>query len=353
MPSRPSSVWTSIAEGSRIDHAIFYCKLSDVSLLETLEFYSEDLRLLRELADEVTICTSLRSLVRARPGLLWAWWHSTSLPAIALWRLRRRSVVATGAVDLTNPVEPSTRHRIKRPLTKAAARLAHINLAISDYERSDLERLSPRLIARTLYPGVDCSYFRPAEPSHTPSVTVVAQVNGPSIHRKGLDRLIESFVEVRRRIPEARLVVVGPVKPDGVNWIESMRQASRLDGVEFAGFVDRERKRDLVASSWAYVQPSRYEGFGLAVAEAMACGVRPIVTDVGSLPEVVGSIGTVCDPNASALAESICDALKEKPTPDDQENVASEALRFTSASRTERFRRLIADVAAQQRWIRS
>ena len=159
--------------------------------------------------------------------------------------------------------------------------------------------------------------------------------------------MIESFFEVRRRVPEARLVVVGPVKPDGENWIESMRRASRLDGVEFAGFVDRDRKRDLVASSWAYVQPSRYEGFGLAVAEAMACGVRPIVTDVGSLPEVVGSIGKICEPNTSVLAESICDALKEKPTRDDQGNVAREALRFSSASRTERFRRLIAEVEVQ------
>ena len=347
MPALPSTVRTSISSGSRIEHAVFYCKLNDVSLLETLEFYSEDLRLLRDLAEEVTICTNLKSLLRAKPGLLWAWWHAPSLPAIAFWRLKRRPVVATGAVDLTNSVEPSIRHRLKRPLTHLAARLAHLNIAISDYERSDLARLSPRVTARTLYPGVDCSYFRPSEPSLTPLVTVVAQVNGPSIHRKGLDRLIESFVQVRRRLPEARLVVVGPVKPDGEHWIESMSRSRRLEGVEFAGLVDRQRKRDLVASSWAYVQPSRYEGFGLAVAEAIACGARPIVTAVGSLPEVVGSIGIVCEPDPSALAESICDVLGVKPTPDSQREVAREALRFASASRTARFRRLVGEVAGQ------
>ena len=346
MLARSPSVWGDISSGTRLEHATFYCRLRDATLLDTLEFYSEDLRLLREIADEVTVCTKFRSLIRAKPGLLWVWWHASALPAIVFWRLMRRPVVATGAVDLSNSVESSVRHRLKRRLTYLAARLSHVNVSISEYERLDLTQLSKKLTVRTLYPGVDCSYFRPTDVSDTPLATVVAQVNGPSIQRKGLDRLIEAFVDVRRRIPGARLVVIGPIKPDGTRWIESFKP-SDLEGVEFVGYVERDRKRDLVSSSWVYVQPSRYEGFGLAVAEATACGVKPIVTSVGSLPEVVGSVGVISGGSAASLADSICDALASRPTTETQVAIAHEALRFASATRTDRFRRLIGELVGK------
>ena len=63
----------------------------------------------------------------------------------------------------------------------------------------------------------------------------------------------------------------------------------------------------------AAITPSLYEGFGLPALEAMACGTAPIVSDVSSLPEIVGDVGALVDPNdvnsiAAALKLALCDS---------------------------------------------
>jgi glycosyltransferase involved in cell wall biosynthesis len=320
-------------------HAVFYCRIADPSLLTTLEFYSHDIRLLEAIADRVTVCTSFAELRRAEPGLLFAWWHPTALPAIAWWRLHRRQVIATGAVDLTNPTETGWRHRLKRPLTWLSARLATLNIAISDFERNDLRRLVPRHPVETLHPGVDCAFFAPGQLTDEPTVTTVAQVNPASIHRKGLDRVIEAFGAARADVPTARLRIIGPISAEGQAWIDSQIAAGKTAGVEFCGFVDRDIKRSILASSWTYLQPSRYEGFGLAVAEALASGIVPIVTRVGSLPEVVGDIGAIVDEgDTAALRDRLVAALSSPPDDARRARAAAAASRFDTRTRLDRFR---------------
>ena len=327
-----------LRNGESIAHAIFNCRIADPSLLDTIEFYAEDLRLLREIAGEVTTCTTPAELARASPGLLWTWWHAPSVPALALWRARRLPAIATGAVDLSNTVETPLRHAVKRPLTLAGAELAHLNIAISDYEAADLRALAGGATVRTLHPGVDCGYYTPGTLTSTPTVVTVAQVNPTSIHRKGLDRVVAAFANVRGTIPEARLAIVGPVDSGGNDWIRSLAARER-EGVDFVGRVSRDVKRDVLRSSWAYMQPSRYEGFGLAVAEAMACGATPVVSDAGSLPEVVGSVGrVVVDPNPGMLAAAVVDVLRRGGRDEQRELAADSALRFASATRVARFR---------------
>ena len=61
--------------------------------------------------------------------------------------------------------------------------------------------------------------------------------------------------------------------------------------------------------------PSHYEGFGLTALEAMACGTPTVVSDRGSLPEVVGDTGLLVDPDDP---EDIADALRQMLTDSDQ-----------------------------------
>ena len=279
---------------SKISRIVFFCRIADPELLELLDFYREDIALAHELADEVVVCTSMKQL-RGQTGVLWAWWHAPSMPAVLAWRALGRPSVVTGAVDLSNPTETGPKHVMKRWLTWASARAATLNLAISEYEARDLRSLSGGARIATLFPCVDTAFLQPGEPAAAPTFLTVAQVNPNSIHRKGLDRVVDLFASVRADLPSARLTIAGPTDAAGQAWIDGLQAAGRLGGITFAGKVTRERKRELMQQSWYYLQPSRYEGFGLAVAEAMACGAIPIVTGVGSLPEVVGDAGRVID----------------------------------------------------------
>jgi glycosyltransferase involved in cell wall biosynthesis len=62
------------------------------------------------------------------------------------------------------------------------------------------------------------------------------------------------------------------------------------------GYVPDERLPSLYAGALAFVQPSRYEGFGLPCLEAMACGTPVVAADCGALPETVGDAGLLVDP---------------------------------------------------------
>jgi len=73
-----------------------------------------------------------------------------------------------------------------------------------------------------------------------------------------------------------------------------------LEGkVVFTGFIDEWDKPFLIAGSKMFVYPSIYEGFGIPVLEALACGVPTITSNVSSLPEVAGEAALLIDPEDS------------------------------------------------------
>lgn len=116
--------------------------------------------------------------------------------------------------------------------------------------------------------------------------------------RKNLVRLMEAVA----RIPSLNLVIAGKTKGEGkMGWMyeETLQTPKRLgieDRVKFLGFVPTEDLGDLIRGAEALIQPSLYEGFGIPVLEAMACGICVLVSNVSSLPEVVGKAGLTFDP---------------------------------------------------------
>ena len=115
---------------------------------------------------------------------------------------------------------------------------------------------------------------------------------------------VETFAEVVKHTP-ATLVMVGD-GPDRQVCEQRARALGVRDRVRFVGpQADVER---LLPAADIFLLPSRYESFGLAALEAMACGVVPVVTDAGGLPEVVeDGVDGVLVPNAEIgmMAERI------------------------------------------------
>lgn len=113
--------------------------------------------------------------------------------------------------------------------------------------------------------------------------------------------------------PHALVLVAGPAA-DRVDSDRLLAEAAapipgcEATPVNLAGVSDADVAR-LMASSAALCQPSLMEGFGMAVAEAMACGAPVVVADRGSLPEVVGDAGVVTGPDAEALAGGLREVL--------------------------------------------
>ena len=115
---------------------------------------------------------------------------------------------------------------------------------------------------------------------------------GSTIPRKRIDVLLEVFAAIRRRHPEARLLRVGgPMTP------VQQEQASRLgvaDAIVEVPFLDRRELAAVYRRAALVLQTSDREGFGLPVAEALACGTAVIASDLPALREAGGIAATYC-----------------------------------------------------------
>jgi glycosyltransferase involved in cell wall biosynthesis len=246
-----------------------------------------------------------RRLLRRRPNMLVMWFvvPSYALVMTVLAKLFRVKVVfITGGFDVVSIPRidwGAMRVPLFRLLLQPTLALADLTLPFSlDAAHRILKYARPRR-SRVVYPGIDTNFFAPSPALERQALAVtVSPITASSITQKGL----KTFVEAARYAPEVRFVLVGR-SPDGA--VATLREIAPAN-VEFIDrFLPAEELRDLYSQAWCYVQASVHEGFGIAVAEAMACGAAPVVTRRFSLPEVTGGLGMYIpldDPQATAVA---------------------------------------------------
>ena len=197
---------------------------------------------------------------------------------------------------------------LERTVPRSVAR-ADFVLADSENTRNDVICLlgaSPERVA-VVPGGVDPS-FRPVDDiaqqnalrrrlsldDDVPFILFVGVIEP----RKNLAGLIEAFaiLKSRQTLPH-KLLVVGR---RGWLWEGIVERAERSpvsQDIVFAGFVPEEDLPTLYSAAQIFAFPSHYEGFGLPVLEAMACGTPVVASRASSLPEVVGDAGLQVDPD--------------------------------------------------------
>jgi len=127
--------------------------------------------------------------------------------------------------------------------------------------------------------------------------------------RKNLEGLLRSFERFKKDTAAPHLLVVAGAKGWLVAGIDALvEQLSSKNHLRFAGRVDNEDLVALYQGAEALVMPSLYEGFGLPVLEAMACGCPVITSNVSSLPEIAGDAALLVDPRND---EAIVQAMRE------------------------------------------
>src|SRR5205085_2555281 len=115
---------------------------------------------------------------------------------------------------------------------------------------------------------------------------------------------------------EYQLVIAGrlhlpghPLYPDPRPQI---RELGLDDHVVVTGQIREQDKAPLYSAAALYVFPSLYEGFGIPVLEAMACGAAVVTSDSSALPEVVGDAARLVDPySVEAIAEAMTELLED------------------------------------------
>ena len=233
----------------------------------------------------------LRRLWRSRPDVVLLWFIVPSY-ALALTVLGKvfgaRIAFITGGYDVVSMPAigfGALRYPLFRELLRPTLRLADLILPFSQSAAQQVYRAARPRRCQVIYPGVDTAFFTP-EPGQArePLAVTVSPITQVAIRQKGL----HTFVAAAALAPGVRFVLVG-VSPD--HSIASLRRIAPANVEFIERFVPAAELRDLYRRAWCYVQASAHEGFGIAVAEAMACGAVPVVTDCFSLPEVTGGLG--------------------------------------------------------------
>lgn len=169
---------------------------------------------------------------------------------------------------------------------------------------------------------------------------------------KNVPMLVEAFDKVRRRLPfPARLKIIGP-KDQRYPEAEEMARAIGAP-VELTGFVTDGELDEAYRTADLLAHPSRYEGFGLQLVEAMAAGTPVLCTSGGSQPEVVGDAALVVPSgDADAFAEAMERILLSPGLQTDlRAKGAERAKRFTwdatARATLSLYRKILADRGAQ------
>ncbi len=238
--------------------------------------------------------------------------HST---AYALPRRRRCPVVCT-VHDLALLRYPHLGTAPMRSLVeRTVAQLAEVDMviAVSQATRDDLIELGnvdPQRV-RVVYNGV-APHFQPISRS-APATPYVLHV-GTIEPRKNLANLMRGFaIAIARENLPHHLVLAGA---DGWGDEDLPALAAQLgiaDRIDRRGWVDPTQLPDLYGSAAVFAYPSLYEGFGLPVLEAMACGTPVLTSDRGALAEVAGSAALLCNPNdPESIARGLTEILTDR-----------------------------------------
>ena len=179
--------------------------------------------------------------------------------------------------------------------TRYAARRANRLIAVSQSTADDLARFYgvPGGRIAVVHSGVD-PRFRPQAPQTVGEVTRRLNLDEPYFvyvgrnhPRKNLPLLRRAYRAARRAGLQAQLVLAGP----------GHDSASAEDGIVILHYVPPDDLPALYAGAIAMVLPSRFEGFGFPVLEAMRCGTAVIASSAGALPEIVGTAGVLLSPD--------------------------------------------------------
>ncbi len=215
-----------------------------------------------------------------------------------------------------------SRRLYQRTLTRRSVRAASQIVAVSASTRRDLIELLGVDPARihVIHPCI-ADDFRP-QPDPTALAAFRATHNlsdsyilflGTLEPRKNLDTLLQAYAQARAAESDLPPLVIAGAR----GWYEQpffarVRALGLERDVRFVGYVAREEQPLWYAAASLFVYPSVYEGFGLPVVEALACGVPTITTNVSSLPEAGGSLALQVAPDDSKkLAYVMREALRD------------------------------------------
>lgn len=191
-------------------------------------------------------------------------------------------------------------------------------IAVSHSTRNDLVGMIPGLASRTvvIQEGVDEKFFSADCPHQTLKKygiegPYILYVGAGDLH-KNLSRLIKVYVRMSDIFPHS-LVLAGKITERYRPIMELVEKLNLSHRIVFTDTVAEDDLPAVYKGADLFVLPSIYEGFGLVLPEAMACGTPVVASRISSIPEVVGNAAELFDPYDEDNMYDVCQTVLSDP----------------------------------------
>jgi len=166
--------------------------------------------------------------------------------------------------------------------------------------------------------GINHNFFKPSVNKENTRKEILKQFNIPDsryfLHvaelnwvRKNQIRIVEAYDKARKSGLKHRLIFVGKY------YDKIKKRCEKVPGINFLGWISNEHLLEFMQGADAFILPSIHEGFGMPLAESMACGVPCITSNIHAPPEVVGDSGLLVNPhNTSEISEKMLQIVNKK-----------------------------------------
>lgn len=284
---------------------LFFCYTNKKDI-EIFEYYNQDIVALKHLGYEVDLATNYFEFILKihKADFIFIWWWTYAFFPVFIGKIFNKPTVITGTFNFKFDVKETKsgsdyfdRPYYQRLLIKYSVKNANLNLFVNEGEKelcSDFFNLSN---AEYFPHIISLNYFNEPSEDRQEYILNISWSGRQNLRRKGIFTLVKSFHEVSLSNPNLKLILAGQ-KGDGYTELEDLVRSLNLqDKIILRGGVTLDEKIELIKNALLYVQPSLYEGFGVAIGEAMASGNCVISCAVGGVPSVLGNAGIYVNPN--------------------------------------------------------
>lgn len=292
---------------------VFYCRDSLDNIL-AMEYYRQDIQALRALGNEVIICNRYRD-IPWQFDVMYVWWWTYALVPVLFARLLGRLSMVTGVYNFRFEHKSYGADYFARPwhqrlLISLATRLTDANLFVSEREFNEVPAYF-KLKESYYFPcAIDEEYFSAGQ-TMLPRAGLlnIAWSGTENLKRKGVWDILEAMALLKKRKISVSLTLAGKQGDAYPKLHSRIAELGLEDVVTAVGEISQHEKLKLFSSTKLYLQPSYFEGFGLATAEAMASGCCVITCDVGEVRNVVGNGGLYVHPGRPVELANAIEAL--------------------------------------------
>jgi len=264
-----------------------------------MQWYANDIAILKSIDSNINIATTFKE-ISIRSDLYFSWFVTGSIFPLVIAKLRRKPIiVVAGGSEVVQTVPMISGYHAKSVLEKMAIQfvLKHADRIVTVSEELKKEvRFFGIDHCETIYHGIRTDIFKP-EKSDKKIIFTISHLDKFNVERKRIKTIIRAIPLVIHDFPNQQFVIAG-VRGDAFQELQELVIELKVErNIQFPGRISNQDKLDYFRKSKIYVQPTIHEAFGVAIAEAMSCGIPVITSKNTAVPEVVADCGIYIDPD--------------------------------------------------------